>query len=105
MRKQFVQQAEFFRHKLAAHVGEAGYIAAWPTEAGHEAKLDRVYGGAENYRNCRSQGLGRERARCAFRASDYVDLAANEIGGQFGQPIAIILRKAKFDREISSFDQ
>ena len=40
----------------------------------------------------------------AARRHDHVDLAADEIGGQGGQPIIMALRPAVFDRHVLSLD-
>jgi hypothetical protein len=40
----------------------------------------------------------------AARRYDQVDLAADEVGGQCGQPIILALGPAVFDRQILPFD-
>ena len=58
---EFMQETDLFWHNFAAHVGEAGYIAAGPVEARYQAKLDRISGRGEYDRNRGGQRFGRER--------------------------------------------
>src|SRR5205814_4090326 len=69
----------------------AGEVAARPIEAGDEAGLDRISAVQENDRDRRGRGFGSERGR---RAAGYAydgHPAADQIGHQFRQPIAVIV--------------
>jgi len=70
---------------------------------GDEAVFDRV-AADEDDRDRRCRTFRRQRRRGAARRYDHVDLAADEIGCQFGQPIVTALRPAVFDRQILSLN-
>jgi len=52
----------------------------------------------------RGRAFRRQRRRDSGARCNHVDLAADEVGGQCGQPIVPILCPAVFDRHILSFD-
>ena len=66
-------------------------------------RLDRVAADDEDDRDRRGCAFRRECRRGAAR-HDHVDLAADEVGGQCGQPIIVTLRPAVFDRHVLSLD-
>ncbi len=55
-------------------------------------------------RDRRGRVFCRQCRRSAAAGRDHVDLAADEIGGQCGQPIIVALRPAVFDRHVLSLD-
>src|SRR5262249_50917725 len=81
---------------------EAREVAARPGQAGDEASRDRVAYAEDD----------RDRRGCVFRCDcrdaalghDHVDLAADEVGSQGGQPIIAVLRRAVFNRYVLSLD-
>src|SRR4051795_4344301 len=88
--------------QLEGEGAEAYEVAARPGQAGDEAGRDRVAYAEDN----------RDRQGCVFRCDcrdaalghDHVDLAADEVGGQGGQPIIAVLRRAVFNRYVLSLD-
>ena len=98
---QLGQQLEPLGHQLRGQNADAREVAARPGKAGDQTLSDRVGAEEDN----------RDRRGCAFAARaaggaghDHVDLAADEVGGQCGQPIIATLRPAVFDRHILSLD-
>src|SRR5271165_5672435 len=78
-------------------------VAAGPGEAGHEAGLDWVYAGFEDDRDRRGCVLcGQCRGHTASR--DQIDVAFDEVGGQYGQLIIAALCPAVLDRHVLAFD-
>ncbi len=58
----------------------------------------------ENNRDRRGGLFRRECRRVATFGDDHIDLAADELGGQPGQPIEMTLRPAIFDGDVVPFD-
>jgi hypothetical protein len=58
----------------------------------------------EDDRDRRGRAFRSERAMEAAARHDQIDLAADEIGRQCGQPIIAVPRPAVFDRYVLSFD-
>jgi len=100
---QLRKQIEPLGHQLDGEVAEAREVAARPGETGDETRLDRVVVASEDDRNRRSRIFRRQCRRIAG-GCDYGNPAADEIGGQCGQPIIATLRPAIFDRHILSLD-
>jgi hypothetical protein len=71
---------------------------------GDQAVLDRVVAAEEDDRDRRGCAFGRQCRNRAAGGRDHVYLAAEEIGGQRGQPIIAALRLAVLDRHVLSFD-
>src|SRR5215475_14201693 len=80
-------------------------VAAWPVEAGDEAELDRVVAGTEDDRNGRGCCFGSERRLRAPCRGDDGDVTVNQIGRERRQPIELVLRPAKFDRDVVAVDE
>jgi hypothetical protein len=81
-----LEQLQAFSCQLDIHRADSRGIASRPIETGNEANLDRVEGNAEYDRDCRGRGFGRERRWRTARGDDRHP-AADQIGGQFRQPI------------------
>ena len=101
---QLGQQLEPLGRQLGRYDADAGEVAARPGEAGDQAR-------ARPGRRHRRRRSGSSRSRFSppapqgcRRVDDHVDLAADEIGGQCGQPIIVALRPAVFDRHVLSLD-
>ena len=103
-RQQLVQEPEPLCRELHIHGADTGDVAARPVEAGDETSLDRVAAGAEDDRNCRGRGFGRECRWHAARCGDDGHPAADQIGRQFRQSIVLTLCPAVFDRDVLAFD-
>jgi hypothetical protein len=89
--------------QLNVDVAEAGEVAIRPSQAGDEAGCDRVTDASEDDRDRRG-GILRGQRRCRGDGRDHINLAADEIRGQSGQPIVIALRPAVFDRDVLALD-
>src|SRR5262249_3452786 len=86
----------------AGEKGHARDVAARAVQAGDEATRDRVEPGRKDDRQRRGDGLG-----CEGRIvvpDDHGRLPADQIGDQSRQPISVIFRRAKFDRNVLAFD-
>jgi hypothetical protein len=97
-----VEQLQPFCCNGADEKADARDVAARPVEAGHETKLNRVAAAGENDWYRRGDRLGRQR-RTAIR-QDRGDLTADEIGGQSGQSIGLLLGPAIFHRHVLTLD-
>jgi hypothetical protein len=73
-------------------------------EAGDQAHSDRVLAGEENDRDSCLRGLDCERRGVSGR-NHHRDAAANQIGYQRGQPIALIVAPAIFDTDVLALDE
>ncbi len=98
---QLGKQLEPLGCQVASEGADAGDVAARAGETGIETAQDRVA----------DEGDDRDRRGGIFRRScpsgarrDQIDLAPDEIGGQCGQPIVLILCPAVFDRHVLSLD-
>src|SRR5262249_17993388 len=88
---------------VGKHVGPGG-MAAGAGEAGDETSLDRIEAAAEDDRNGRGRGFGRECRRCEVWRDDDGYPAADQIGRQFRQPIIVIVRPEVFDGHVLALD-
>jgi hypothetical protein len=73
-------------------------------EAGDEPCRDRIAAGFENNRDFGRRRLGRECRRRATRCQDESDPPADQIGGQFRQPVVVTFRPAVLDRHVLPVD-
>ena len=101
---QLGQQLEPLGHQLGGQDADAREVAARPGETGDQARLR-----PGRCRRRRRSGSSRSHfsplvPQRAAVVDDHVDLAADEIGGQCGQPIIAALRPAVFDRHVLSLD-
>src|SRR5215470_12547995 len=85
--------------QLVAKEAEAREVAAWPGETSDDAVFDWV-AADEDDRDRRRRTFRCQCRRGAARRYDRIDLAADEIGGQCGQPIVTALGPAVFGRQI-----
>ncbi len=99
LRHQLGQQLQSLEGQLGEHEADARARAARPGETGDEAGRNRVGADDEDNRDRRGCALRRERRLVAGR-DDQINLAADEVGGQFGQPIIVTLRPTIFDRQV-----
>jgi len=98
-----VRQLKPLRSHLDIQLCHAGYIAAWPAQAGGETELHRIAVAGEHDGNGRGRRLGRERRRCR-RGGEDGHLPTNQIGHQGRQAIVLPFRPTEFDREILPID-
>src|SRR5262249_26511643 len=91
-------------YQLVAHGVDTGDVAARSAEALDKAELDRVQAEAEDDRNRRGCGFGRERRGRAARCGDDSHPAADEIGYQFRNSGKVVLCPAVFDRYVLTLD-
>src|SRR5207249_188091 len=87
----------------AHYDGEPGGIRAGTREAGHVTAADRVRVTYEDDGNPRGRSLGRtgiDRSRC----DDEIDLEADELVHQAGEPVESPFGPAIFDDNVLSFD-
>jgi hypothetical protein len=99
-----VQKSKLLRREFRLHIIHTGNVAAWPVEAPHEARFDRIHAGAEDDRyGCRG-GFGSQCRLIAAWCSNYGNAPTNQVGGQFRQPIQCIVRPTIFDGDILTFD-
>src|SRR5262249_23611426 len=103
-RQQLVQGAEPLSPDLHAHEADTGDVAARLVEAGDETSLDRIEAAAEDDRNGRGRGFGRECRRYEVWRDDDGYPAADQIGRQFRQPIIVIVRPEVFDGHVLALD-
>ncbi len=103
LRNQLGKQRKALSRQLVGDEADSREVAARPREARDKTSSHRVAATPEDDRDRRGRAF---RGECRRRAArhDQIDLAADEIGGQCGQPIVIALRPAVFDRQILSLD-
>ena len=104
MGNHLVKQREPLGRQLDVHAAQARDVAARPGEIGDEAVPDRVADADEDDRDRRGCAFCRQCRRGAAAGRDQLDLAADQIGGQRGQPIITSLHPAVFNREILPID-
>src|SRR5215467_9841734 len=90
--------------QLVAHGVDTGDVAARSAEALDKAKLNRVQAEAEDDRNRRGCGFGRERRGRAARCGDDSHPAADEIGHQFRNSGKVVLCPAVFNCHVLTLD-
>ena len=101
---QFGKQLESLGIQLGGEHAHAREVATGSGETGDEACRDRVVAADEDDRDCRGCAFRRQRRRGAATRRDHVDLAADEVGRQCGQPIIVALGPPVFDRHVLSLD-
>ena len=100
-----MHETEPFCGDLPAHIADAGDITARPVQARDQPDLHRIDRGAEDDRDRAGGGLGRQSCQATGRNDNYGHAPADQIGGQFGQTIELILSEAVFNRHIAAFDE
>src|SRR5215813_13734874 len=103
-RQQLVQEPEPLGYQLVAHGVDTGDVAARSAEALDKAELDRVQAEAEDDRNRRGCGFGRERRGRAARCGDDSYPAADEIGHQFRKSGKVVPCPAVFNCYVLTLD-
>ena len=84
-------------------IAETGEVAAGPGETGDQAGRDRVPTPMKTI-GIVEVALFAASAGTVPGGHDHINLAADEIGGQCGQPIIVALRPAVFHRQVLSLD-
>src|SRR5262249_6224437 len=82
---QLVQQPQPFGHHLGREKIDPRQVSARPGEAGDQTKLDRVVADAEDDRDRRGRGFGRERSLRETRGSNNGHAAADEVAMSDGK--------------------
>jgi len=100
--EQLVQQLQSLPIRFRTQRGHACEVTARSVQAGYETDLNRIGAGHENNGNRGGRSLGRYR-RLAVRGN-HGHLAANQIGCQCRQSIAVPFRPAVFDRHVPALD-
>jgi hypothetical protein len=100
---QLGHQLEPLRVQLAGEDAEAREVAPRSGETGDQAAPDRVGVAGEDDWDRRGPVFRRKRRRDAG-CGDHVDVAADEGGGQFGQPPILPLRAKVFDPNVLPLD-
>ena len=94
LRDELMQELELLGSKLRVHCGQTGNVAAWPVEARDKTGLDRVHTGRKDDRDGRGRSADRAGSPQAIGRNDDGHTTANQIGSQFRQPTAFIVRPA-----------
>src|SRR5262245_10702476 len=87
----------------AAAPGHAGDIAARPAEVANESGCDRIAAADEHDRYGR--GGSPSRAHDDIWTDDHSHLALHQIRRECWQPIELVLRPAKYDRDVVAVDE
>jgi hypothetical protein len=74
-------------------------------EASDETSPDGVPADFEDDRNCRGRRLGHKSRWCVGRSGDHGNLASNQFGYQFRQPVELIFGPAIFDRDVPALSK
>ena len=104
-RQEFVQEPQPLTHNAHCHVSDTGRIAPRLVEASDQPCLDRVHACAEDDRNGRGQAFDHACGVRAGGSGDDCNATSDQIGGQFRQPIALIVGPAIFDRDVTALDE
>src|SRR5262249_12846041 len=81
----------------------AGQVASRPCQTGDQPDLDRVFATDKHDGNRRGGGLDGERGGTSCR--DHGNLATNQFGRQFRQPLGSIIGPAIIDSHVLAFDK
>src|SRR5262249_7034945 len=84
-------------------IGHAGDMAARPTEIGNETTFDRIAAADEHDRYGRGGSAGG--THDDIWADDHSHLPLRQIRRECRQPIELVLRPAKFDRDVVAVDE
>src|SRR5207253_8393209 len=85
---------------LLVEIIDAGRVTARPGEAGDETKLDRVVTDAEDNRNRRGRGLGREGSVVAGGRGDDGHATPDQVSHQRRQALVLGLDVMVLDRHV-----
>ena len=100
-----MQEPEPLGTKEVVHGAHAGHVAARMPEAFDQVIADRVGADVENNRDGCRRRLGGEHGRGGVEPRDHLDLAAHQVGREYGQAIVMALPPAVLDREIGALDK
>jgi hypothetical protein len=98
-----VQQFQPFGRNHRVQISYARDIAARVTKAGDEAETEGISGRFKDNRNGCGFCLRRKR-RWSPGCGNHGDLVMNQLGYKQREPIGSIVRPAKFNREVLTFD-
>jgi hypothetical protein len=91
-------------YQLGSYCCEPSNVAIRSGKACHESALHRITANSEDHRNrrrCTCRGSQWKFASCDY----YLNLSADQIGVQLGQPIIALLRPTVFDSQIFTRDE
>src|SRR6516162_8435782 len=91
-REQVAEQLEPLGDKLLVENGEPREVAAWPRKTGDQPSRNRVLADERNDRDRRGRFFRREGGGFPAVCRDHIDLAADELRREAGQPIIMVLR-------------
>src|SRR5262249_48668002 len=89
VRYQVAQQAEPFRAQLIGKERNAGDIAARPAQISDEPLFHRICTGVEYHGNCGGRVLPCLVRGWSTHSSDYVDVAADEVGRELRETLGL----------------
>jgi len=92
-----MHQLQPLRRHLLVQTSHAGHVAAWPVEAGHKTRLDRVSAGTKDDWNTRCRRLRRQCRRRAAGNYKYCHLLLDETCRKLRQSTRVRLRPSIFD--------
>ena len=99
------QEFEPLRYQFAEQEIDTGQVAPRSGEAGHQSKLDGIFGDQEHDRNDGGRGLGCDGWSGATMRGDERDPLANQLGRQCRQAVELVLGPAVFDRDVLALDK
>ena len=104
-RDHFAQQLDPFRGQVERNHRNSGQIAAWPVQAGDEARGDRIAAHDKHDRNGRGRRLGSQRRGGPAGRNQDGHPPAHEFGRKLRKSIIATFCSAKFDRHVLPFDE
>jgi hypothetical protein len=99
-----MQHFEPLRRQLGIQNIDPCQIATWPGQAADQSKPDRVLGHDKNHGDCHGGLFGRNRRKIRPECSEDSDPTTDQIIGQCGQPIKLVLCPAIFDHYVLALD-
>jgi len=102
-RQQVANQLHALAREFGGHAGDPGDISARPRKARDESRADRISGLSHDDGDVARRLSGRHSGR-REPGDDYIDVEADQLGGQFGQPARVTLRRSKLEANVLPFD-
>jgi hypothetical protein len=102
-RQQLLEQFQSLATKVWGHEAHTRDVATGPRETGDESAAYRVAGGPHDDWNGRGRPLGRQR-RERSDSDNQIDVKADQLFCQHGQPFEPIVRVARLEGDVFPFD-
>src|SRR5215470_9180703 len=99
-----MQESQPLSHNFGDEKVDAGCIAAWPSKAVDQAKLDWIFANAENDRDRRGRSFGRKRSRVAGGGSNNRHATTDQVGIERRQAIVLTIQPMVLDHQVLTFD-